>query len=82
LLSTSAEAEVSINAQGAPSSRVKPHPLYQALGPSEAQALRAEAYRELFRFQLEPGLVDQIHAATNGNVALGSQRFADEVEAA
>lgn len=57
-----------------------PHPLYQALGRDEV--LRAEAYRELLRYQLDPGLVDQIRAATNGNYALGSPKFSAEVEAA
>jgi hypothetical protein len=44
--------------------------------------LRSEAYRELFRYQLDPGLVDQIRAATNGNYALGSPKFSAEVEVA
>ena len=42
--------------------------------------LRAEAYRELFWHRLDPGLVDQIRSATNGNYALGSSRFTAEVE--
>jgi putative transposase len=33
----------------------------------------------LFRYQLDPGLVDEIRKATNGGVVLGSHRFADEV---
>ncbi|MDH1265029.1 transposase [Pseudomonas sp. GD03944] len=59
-----------INAQGERSVLCCAHPLYQAL--SRDEGLRAEAYRELFRYQLDPGLVDQIRAATNGNYALGS----------
>ena len=50
-----------------------PHPLYSALGPDENT--RQLRYRELFRFQLDPGLVDEIRAATNGNYALGSSAF-------
>jgi len=69
-----------VNAQGKPSVLACPHSLYQALGRDEV--LRAEAYRELFRYQLDPGLVDQIRAATNGNYALGSPKFSTEVEAA
>ena len=42
---------------------------------------RQAAYRELFRHDLEPGLVDQIRAATNGNFLLGNARFAAEIEA-
>ena len=68
------------NAQGEPSVQRCPHPLYQALGRDEV--FRTEAYRELFRYQLDPGLVDQIRAATNGNYALGSPKFSAEVEAA
>ena len=68
------------NAQGESSVLRCPHPLYQALGREEM--LRAEAYRELFRYQLDAGLVDQIRVATNGNYALGSQKFSAEVETA
>lgn len=57
-----------------------PHPLYRALGHDESG--RRAAYRELFRHELEPGLVDQIRQATNGNFALGSQSFRDQVAAA
>ncbi len=68
------------NAQTERSELIKPHTLYEALGEGSGQ--RAEIYRELFRYQLEPGLVDQIRAATNGNYALGSPRFTAEVESA
>ena len=33
------------------------------------------AYRELFRYELDPGVVDAIRKATNGNFALGDPRF-------
>jgi len=57
------------NAQGEPTMVVTPHHLYSALGPGQdARQLR---YRELFAFQLDPGLVDEIRTATNGNYALG-----------
>ncbi|HRP77103.1 MAG TPA: transposase, partial [Rhodocyclaceae bacterium] len=36
-------------------------------------------YRELFRHELEPGMVDEIRRATNGNFALGNERFASQV---
>jgi putative transposase len=68
------------NAQGVPSSVLTPHRLYSALGFGEEQ--RQGAYRELFRFCLDPGLVDQIRSATNGNYALGSSRFQEEIAAA
>jgi len=57
-----------------------PHPLYLALGRDDAA--RRAAYRELFRHELEPGLIDEIRAATNGNFALGSPAFRDQVTAA
>jgi putative transposase len=56
---------------------VTPHPLYSALGPDENT--RQFRYRELFRFELDPGLVDEIRAATNGNYALGSSAFQAQV---
>lgn len=69
-----------INAQGESSTLVTPHPLYEA--PDHDQAKRQRAYRALFRYELDPGLVDQIRSATNGNYALGSERFEQQVEAA
>lgn len=66
------------NAQAEQSALITRHSLYQALG--EADGACAEAYLELFRHQLDPGLVDQIRSATNGNYALGSLRFTAEVE--
>ncbi|MCR4299489.1 MAG: transposase [Gallionella sp.] len=65
------------NAQGEADYLVQPHPLYAALG-SDA-ATRHAAYRELFRYELEPGMADEIRRATNGNFALGSERFAAQV---
>lgn len=68
------------NAQGEPDVLLKPHALYHALGQDSAS--RAVAYRELFRYQIEPGLVDEIRRATNGNYALGSAAFAAQVAVA
>jgi len=68
-----------VNAQGEPSALLTPHPLLTALG-KDVEA-RADAYRELFRYQLDPGMVDEIRSATNGNYALGSPQFQNEVEA-
>jgi putative transposase len=65
------------NAQGEADALVQPHSLYDALG-IEANARQA-AYRELFRYELELGLVDEIRRATNGNFALGNEHFAAEV---
>lgn len=60
------------NAQGAVNTSLTPHPLYEALGIDEIS--RQAAYRELFRYQLEPGRVDEIRAATNGGFALGMRQ--------
>lgn len=54
-----------------------PHPLYLALGLNDGE--RQATSRELFRHELEPGMVDEIRRATNGNFALGSPAFQDQV---
>ena len=66
------------NAQGADTEIIKPHPLYLALGLDAAS--RQAAYRELFRYQLDIGLVDEIRKATNGNYALGNALFVQQIE--
>lgn len=68
------------NAQGEEDALVTPHEIYLGLGATEAS--RLTAYRELFRSELEPGLIEQIRQASNGNFALGSARFAEEIAAA
>jgi putative transposase len=39
---------------------------------------REEAYREIFRNDLEPE-IEKIKKATNGNFALGSEGFSEEI---
>jgi putative transposase len=68
------------NAQGEVNVLIKLHRLYKALGADES--LRRAAYRQLFRHELDPELIDAIRSATNGNYALGSERFAKQVTAA
>ena len=65
------------NGQGEHDPLIRPHALYAAMGLDAAS--RQAAYRELFRYELEPGIVDKIRRATNGNFVLGSERFAAEV---
>lgn len=67
------------NAQGEDNALVRPHAIFEALGLDAAS--RQVAYRELFRHELAPGLVDEIRRATNGNFVLGSERFAAQVAA-
>ncbi|MBA4093411.1 MAG: transposase [Candidatus Accumulibacter sp.] len=68
------------NAQDEGSSFLQPQGLYASLGNDSVE--RRAAYRELFRYQLDPGLVDQMRGATNGNFALGGERFLGEVAVA
>jgi len=68
------------NAQGEANIILQPHALYRSLGQTPQE--RQRAYRELFRDQLDPGLVDEIRKATNGNFALGNQRFAEQIATA
>lgn len=67
------------NAQGEPTTLLMPHPLFTALGKDDTG--RTKAYRELFRSQLDPGMADEIRSATNGNYALGSLQFQNQVAA-
>ena len=67
----------SCNGQGEKSDLLSPHSVYLGLGRSSNE--RQIAYRELFRHELEAGIVDQIRQATNGNFALGNPRFIEEI---
>lgn len=68
------------NAQGETNALIQPHELYLAIGTTSAA--RQANYRELFRYELDPGMIDAIRSATNGNFALGDNRFAEQVAAA
>ena len=65
------------NAQEEKDKLLSRHPLYMSLGQTSDE--RQEAYRELFRYELGPGEIDEIRHATNGNYALGSERFKEEI---
>jgi putative transposase len=66
-----------VNGQGSTSNMVNQHYLYLNLGRTASE--RQVAYRELFRYELEPGEIDEIRKATNGNFALGSSVFKQEI---
>ncbi len=68
------------NVQGETNTQVRPHSLYLALGSNAID--RQAAYRELFRYALEPHLVDDIRRATNGNFALGNESFISQISEA
>lgn len=67
------------NAEGKPSSFLAPDSQFLALG--RADEARRDAYRQLFRSELDPALVQEIRDAANGNLALGGDRFKKQVEA-
>jgi len=68
-----------VNAQAEASTLITPHEQYMQLAFDYEAGVGM--YRELFRYQLEPGLVDEIREATNGNFTLGSDRFKEQVSA-
>lgn len=68
------------NAQGELNNLISPHELYKRLGLDDTN--RQSAYRELFRYQLEPKIVDEIRQATNGNYVLGNTDFVQQIERA
>ena len=54
-----------------------PHHEYLRLGYTTR--LRLQAYRGLFMSQLHPERVNEIRAATNGNLVLGNRRFQQQI---
>jgi putative transposase len=70
----------SVNALGAASELVTPHEQYLRIGRTD-QA-RREGYRALFTAHLDAEAVDQIRRSTNGNYALGDDRFKTQIEEA
>lgn len=67
------------NALGTVSRIIKPHEEYQRLGGDDETTQMA--YRALFKAHLDEETVEQIRSATNGNYALGSERFQKEIGA-
>jgi Transposase and inactivated derivatives len=68
------------NALGEQDLLIEAHPLYLALGRQAGE--RQEAYRALFREAQDAAFLDDVRRATNGNYALGKERFLAEVTAA
>ena len=68
------------NAVGKPNDLITPHQQYlQITGTDEA---RREGCRGLFKAHLDPEMLDDICRSTNGNFALGGERFRLEIEEA
>lgn len=65
------------NGLGQPARFWAPHPVYRQLGKTVTE--RTAAYRELFRGQLEATSLHQIRQASNQGMALGSDRFKQEI---
>jgi len=68
------------NALGKASNLITSHEEYLRIGRD--QQTRLENYRALFKAHLDEEIVGQIRNATNGNYALGSERFQKEIETA
>ncbi len=66
-----------VNGQGRSSDLIRPHSLYLSLGKTETE--RQIVYRDLFRHELQSEEIDTIRRAANGNFALGSNRFKEEI---
>ena len=66
------------NALGKAEARIAPHPLYLALGDTDA--IRQSAYRALFRAHLDKTALDDIRLALNQNQPLGNSRFYARIE--
>lgn len=66
------------NAEGAPSSLIEPQDEYLRLGSTDED--RREAYQALFKAHIDSRRVEEIRNATNGNYALGNERFKEQIE--
>lgn len=66
------------NALGKPIRMNTPHQEYLALGRTDVD--RRAAYRELFRFHVDDELISDIRQAVNKGMALGNDRFKQEIE--
>ncbi|ARU58815.1 transposase [Oleiphilus messinensis] len=57
---------------------LKPHEMYNELGEDEGQ--RCEVYRELFGFELDPGIKKHIVETLNLEMVLGGDRFKHQIQ--
>ncbi|MCE9687621.1 transposase [Shewanella sp. AS16] len=67
------------NGLGRNSELLSPHRLYLTLGDNEAK--RQEQYRALFKSHVDVRLLDDIRKAANKGLALGNERFIDDIVA-
>lgn len=69
-----------MNALGKSDIPLTPQAEYIKLAREDAD--RLAAYRSLFKAHMDEEMVSQIRSSTNGNFALGSKRFQQEIEQA
>lgn len=68
------------NGEGVSNPLLAAHEQYLRLGRNDDE--RRANYRQLFRAHMDPDRLSEIRNATNGNYALGSDRFKTEIEQA
>lgn len=68
------------NAEGFPNKLLTPQDEYLRLGRADSE--RQENYRSLFNAHMDAKRVGEIRDATNGNYALGNERFKEQIEQA
>jgi len=66
------------NAFGEANELISPHSVYMATGHNDY--CRLQAYRELFRDQIEKELIHDIRESLNHELVLGRSRFKDWIE--
>lgn len=66
------------NGLGRPTTCWTPHHCYLSLGQTPAE--RSEAYRALFRHELDEELLTNIRRSAHQGMALGNKRFKEEIE--
>ena len=69
-----------VNGEGLVDTLITPHEQYIRLARNAVE--RRHHYRELFKVHMDPERIDEIRNATNGNYALGNDRFKTEIERA
>jgi putative transposase len=68
------------HAAGRENKVIRDHPIYIALGSTPWE--RQQAYRGLFRQQIDNKELDEIRASVNAGLVLGGDRFKDAIERA
>jgi len=66
-----------VNGLGVKSDLISHHILYQTLGKTMSEKLKA--YKALFQHEIEIEELDRIREATNGNFSLGNEQFQKEI---